>query len=594
MDKRITGFNKNIFLFAVVGITAALSVFLCVKSYGRLFLNKYSSCTNEEDVMNEESVNTKTHFTYFHSPSPSPASEQVSAAHEENAVSETTSCTPTPLPPKLCEECLPENFKGFRHEVIKDGQVCPDYRREEKIIFSDPGEYSSIPGITTFRGNNWRNFASYGLADITEEKLEKVWFTTTGYIDTWTGTGWSGQPSIVRWNKSLREKMNIYPQKKNKTGLTEVIYATLDGNIYFLDLEDGLPTRKPIIIGYPHKGSVSIDPRGYPLLYAGQGIGSRKGKSVPFGFRIYSLVDSSLLHFINGRDPEAYRAWGAFDSGSLFHSESDTLLQCGENGILYSVNLNTSFDESKNIISIKPDIVKYRYKSPYGESIGVENSPIGYKNYIYFADNTGLLQCIDINTLKPVWLRNVTDDTDSTMVLEEDDSGGAYIYTACEVDRQGKGGESYIRKIDALTGGLVWEVSMNCYYDPKTNGGALASPVVGKNTIGNLVIFNIAKAGNRNSGGKLIALDKKSGNTVWSVELKNYSWSSPVAVYSKQGKAYLILCDSGGHMHLFEAETGRCLDSADLEAIVEASPAVFENIAVVGTRGQKIWGVEIR
>lgn len=51
--------------------------------------------------------------------------------------------------------------------------------------------------------------------------------------------------------------------------LVEVIYAALDGYIYFLDLDTGEPTRDALWLGYTFKGSGSLDPRGYPILYVG-------------------------------------------------------------------------------------------------------------------------------------------------------------------------------------------------------------------------------------------------------------------------------------------------------------------------------------
>jgi hypothetical protein len=96
--------------------------------------------------------------------------------------------------------------------------------------------------------------------------------------------------------------MNINQDKKKKPDLKEVIYATLDGNIYFLDLEDGKPTRTPIRTGVPHKGSVAVDPRGYPLLYAGQGIPQVAGKNVPIGYRIFNLITFFLLISIRNCD----------------------------------------------------------------------------------------------------------------------------------------------------------------------------------------------------------------------------------------------------------------------------------------------------
>jgi outer membrane protein assembly factor BamB len=487
---------------------------------------------------------------------------------------------------------LPSAFKGFSYEVLVNRIKTPEYKRPYKIEFPSPEKFSKLEGITCFRGNNYRDSASYGSADVKLGKLKKVWSAKNGYIDLWTGTGWNGQPSIVKWSPEVKEIMNIYPAKKKKQDLKEVIYATLDGKIYFFDLEDGKPTRPAIDVGSPHKGSVVVDPRGYPLLYAGQGIPEKGGKSIPIGYRIFSLIDQKQLYFLNGMDPDTYRYWGAFDSGPMIDAATDTFIECGENGIIYSGKLNTSFDLKKRSISIRPELVKYRYKSPFGTKIGVENSPAVYKNYIYFADNSGLFQCIDLNTMKPVWIRDVTDDTDSTPALEETENG-VFLYTACEVDRQGENGASYIRKLDAMTGELLWEKKIPCYYDSVNNGGAFASPVIGKNDIKDLVVYNIAKTGNT-SGSTLLAINRQTGETAWSVNMKYYCWSSPVAVYTKEGKSYIVNCDSRGNMMLYEGISGKLLDTISLSgANVEASPAAYDDMLVVGTRGRTIWGIRI-
>ena len=64
--------------------------------------------------------------------------------------------------------------------------------------------------------------------------------------------------------------MNLYPDKKEKD-LIEVIYPTMDGNVYFLDLEDGTPTRDKIVLGMPIKGTGSLHPAGLPIFIAGAG-----------------------------------------------------------------------------------------------------------------------------------------------------------------------------------------------------------------------------------------------------------------------------------------------------------------------------------
>ena len=70
--------------------------------------------------------------------------------------------------------------------------------------------------------------------------------------------------------------------------------------------------------------------------------------------------------------------------------------------------------------------------------------------------------------------------------------------------------------------------------------------------------------------------------------------SSPVCVYDESGKGYVINGDFNGDLHLVDGLTGECLDSINLGSNIEASPAVYGNRLVVGTRGQLIWGVTFR
>jgi outer membrane protein assembly factor BamB len=482
-----------------------------------------------------------------------------------------------------------------KYEVASGKEVITDFIRNDKIIMENAESYSEIKGITCFRGNHYRNSASYGNAEIKDGKLEIRWQIPIGGIDSWTGVGWNGQPSIVEWTEELRSTMNIKKDKKNKEDLREVIYAALDGKVYFLDLEDGSPTREKIYIPGPVKGSLSVDPRGIPLLYVGQGINTVKGKRVEMGYRIYSLIDQQKLFFINGSDSFAHRSWSAFDSTALIDIKTDTMMLAGENGIFYTAKLNTNYDKFENTITIDPKITKYRYKIPENYYQGIENSVAVYKNLAYFADNGGWVSCVDLNTLKPVWIRNNTDDTDSTIVIEEVKDEQVALYTACEVDKQGAKGTSHIRKIDALSGQLIWEKPYQCYSkigDKPNNGGALATPVIGKKSLSHMVIYNLARWGGFNKG-LLVALDKNTGEEIWRMEIPNYSWSSPVDVYTEDGEGYIILCDSAGKMYLIQGLTGKVLDTIKLGSNVEGSPAVFENMIVVGTRGQKIFGVKI-
>ena len=107
-----------------------------------------------------------------------------------------------------------------------------------------------------------------------------------------------------------------------------------------------------------------------------------------------------------------------------------------------------------------------------------------------------------------------------------------------------------------------------------------------------MVIYNIAKTSGSNSG-YIIALEKNNGKEVWKFKLPNYCWRSPVPIYASQGKNYIVQCDSAGRTMLIEGISGRILDTIDLGANVEGTPAVFGNKIVVGTRGSKIIGFEV-
>lgn len=575
--------------------------------------------TNGKDLFKNDNLNTQGKATstndFSQSATPGPA--------EETPAPATPWPTPEPMPeestdPKVLkvswedpavftgEYAFDELKKTFRKKdgttvdywVFEQGKPV-DYIPKDEIIFGDSSEYSDLKGVTTFRGNNYRDSASYGSRTITEKKLEIVWSYDIGAISTsegyWPGTGWTGQPLLVNWPEDIRKMMNIKPEMKGKD-LVEVIYPTLDGNIYFLDLMTGKPTRDKITVGFPIKGTGMVDPRGYPIFYTGMGINENSGKLTEYKYKIFNLIDQTPLYDIFGRDPVAFRKWGAFDSSGIVDKKTDTLIEAAENGLIYRVKLNTKFDREAGTISISPQLTKYRYKDSTNIELGIENSPAYYKNYMYFCDNGGIFQCLDLNTLKPVWVYDVGDDTDSSPVIEET-SEGVFVYTANQVDKRSQLSKSRencnIRKFNALTGELIWQKDYSCVYNYYINGGALGTPLLGKDDISDIIIFNICFTGS-NQDGLLVALNKKTGEEVWKRQLNAYSWCSPVAVRSSEGKTYGLFTDFNGILHLFDPKTGKDLHTVSLGANVESSPAVYDDMIVVGSYAKKIFGIKIK
>ncbi len=499
----------------------------------------------------------------------------------------------------------PDRF-GIRWEIFDGDTLCHTYLRQEPISFGDAQDYFPFPGVSTFRGNNYRNSASYGTAAVVNKTLTTAWSHDTGAIDggRWTGNGWTGQPIIVQWDEETKQIMNMHPEKKNKKDLVEVIYASLNGVIYFLDLEDGTETRDPVKVGMCFKGAGTLDPRGYPLLYVGAGDKNVSGQR-PRMF-IISLIDGKILYQYGHEDDLAYRAdndrWCAFDSAPLIHEQSDTLIWPGENGNLYTIHLNTAYDKEAGTVSVSPDApVLTRYLTGRTNSndywCGYEASANIVGNYLYVSENGGMFFCVDLNTMELVWAQDTKDDSNSSPVFEKVSATEGYLYTAPSLhwtkNANNKGSIS-IYKLDAVTGEIVWEKPYDVHTVSGVSGGIQSSPLLGKTgtNLEGMIFYGISRTKTEGSG-TLVALDTATGEEIWRLEMDYYAWSSPVGVYDADGNGYVVLCDSNGTAHFIDGATGQVMDTVYLGGLVEASPAVFNDMFVVGTRTKKIWGIRI-
>ena len=508
--------------------------------------------------------------------------------------------TPTPMPighdeinaANINDAQKPSNYR-VNTKVYANGQQVSTYTRQRPISIASSERYASLEGVTTFRGNNYRDTGSYGYLPDNASQLHLKYQFKIGGLDEWTGVGWTGQPAIVRWDDVTRGHMNIYEAKKQKAGLVEVIYATLEGKIYFFDLEDGEPTRDPIRVPGPIKGSVTVDPRGYPLLYVGQGIEEVHGTTVKIGMRIFSLIDQSELLFINGRDQFATRHWYASDCAPIIDTSSDTCIWAGENGLLYTIALNSVYDKSAGTMSISPVIDRYWYESSVTTRPGMENSVAVYNHYAYFTDNSGLLTCLDLNTMSPVWTFYTGDDSDCSIVVEQNNEG-VFLYTGTELDLSAKNGSGQIhmRCLNALTGDELWIKTVGC--NDSEHGGCFATPCLGKGAVSDLVFFTVAKTTGEEYRNITYALNKRTGNVVWAVDDGGYCWSSPTLSFDQQGNAYLFQCNSNSMLKMYNAVTGDKITEIEVDGSnIEGSPAIFNNMLVIGTRGEHICGVII-
>ena len=511
---------------------------------------------------------------------------------------------PTSFSPRCVESTKPSLYIEST-AIEADGQTLAsisDYTPKENHSFDAGISYTDVDGIVTFRGNNFRDTAAYGNTQIKDGKIKDLWTAKTGSLTygdaTWSGSGWTGQPLMEKWPKEVKQSMNMYDWAKEKDGLVEVIYACMDGYVYFLDLETGEATRDPLYLGFTFKGAGALDPRGYPILYVGAGYDSNEGTARVF---VVNLLDCSVMYTFGNNDPFSLRGnLSYFDSSALVDAKTDTLIYPGENGILYLIKLNTSYDPKAGTLSIAPDnIVKWHY---YGTRtsvasywLGMEDSAAIYDGYIFMSDNGGNLMCLDLNTLQLVWAQDILDDSNSSPVLSVED-GHLYLYISTSFRlgwRSNSIAEVPIWKINAETGEIIWKTSYDCASDDGVSGGVQSTIAVGKEQLSDSIYVTVARTDGQ-AQGVLACIDKSTGEVRWEHE-SAYAWSSPVCVYNPDGSGKVLYCNSTGHIYLLDGKTGEVLDTHQIsDGVIEASPAVYKSYMVVGTRDCKIWGMELQ
>ncbi len=532
---------------------------------------------------------------------PEPAAEPESTATPEP----TAAPEPTPLPefePMAVEETLPENMIQETFIMINDQEVDSYTASEENFIdFSTGDAYTQVDGIVCFRGNNFRDTGSYGTAELVNREFGEYWsVSTSGLSDIngnyWTGSGWTGQPLAVEWPAETRQIMNMYDWAKEKEGLVEVIYATLDGCVYFLDMETGSETRAPLDLGFSFKGAGALDPRGYPILYLGGGLTNANGGTPRI--MVISLIDGEILYEIGANDTFAPRWWFAFDASPMVDAETDQLIYPTESGLLYIIKLNTQYDEAAGHLSVDPSqVIKWKYRAESADNYryGVEASPVIWRGHAFIADNSGDFFCLNLNTLEVEWCTDLLDDTNCTPVLELDENGHPYLYVSTSFRyglRAYYNVEVPVWKIDGVTGETIWETSYSCYTEESFSGGSQASFALGKGSLDGILYVAMARHPDPGTG-LLLALDTETGEELWTFE-SGYAASTPTSFYDSEGNGYILYTSSlDGSMYLLEGLTGKLLDSFYFGVTMEASPIVYENTVIIGTRMYDLYGIEL-
>jgi hypothetical protein len=433
--------------------------------------------------------------------------------------------------------------------------------------WSDPGAVgkpygTKVEGLLTFRGNPTRTY--YGEGPVPKAPKQLWRFPKSGglcatSIDTagpsvWCGNGWTGEPAIFE-----------------RDGRTWVVFGAYDKNVHFLDATTGERILEDFPTGDIIKGSVTIDPDGYPLVYTG----SRDNY-----FRVLS-IDQGV--------PKELWKLSAYDvSPTLWNDDwdgsalviGDYLFEGGENSWIYIVKLNRGYD-AQGKVTVAPQVV---WQNPGWDSellsvigdkdVSIENSVAMYKNILYFANSGGLVQGWDVGGIKfglaptRVFRFWTGDDTDASVVIDAD----GFLYVASEYERGNERSRQMgqLMKLDPSKPDdpLVWKVDER----PTIPAGIWGTPALYKDLV-------IADTNN----GRVFAADKTTGVVRWEFKLPGPTWQSPVVVDD-----ILLLGDCSGVMHAYDvSDTTKAPVpkwTLNVGGCIEATPAVWKGKIIFGTR----------
>lgn len=422
-------------------------------------------------------------------------------------------------------------------------------------------ELGAVDGLLTFRGNPTRSW--YGQGPVPQNP-SVAWSWEIGCSNSnvggqpknWCGSGWTGQPAV------------FHPPGEPEAWW--VAFGAYNRNVTFLDPATGAEAFPPYATNDIIKGTITIDPDGFPLLYTG----SRDNN-----FHVVALdrpTPEALWQL--SADAVQPTKWNDDWDGSALIID-DYLFEGGENSRFFIVKLNRAFD-ADGLVTVNPEIVfsaagwDDELTAAVGGNVSIENSVAISGNTVYFANSGGLVQGWDISQLdsggEPTRVFRFWngDDTDASIVIDEE----GMLYVGSQYER-GNGRSQEIGQIMKLDPSqpedpLVWSREANSGIDT----GVWATPAL----YADLVIVST-------DDGRVLGLDRNDGSERWVLRLPGPLWQSPVVV-----DGVLLQGDCEGGMNAFDVSDTSAqptpLWDVQVGGCIESTPAVWDGRIFFGSR----------
>lgn len=241
------------------------------------------------------------------------------------------------------------------------------------------------------------------------------------------------------------------------------------------------------------------------------------------------------------------------------------------------------------------ELWNFQYNSPGSVMFpGSRSVPTLDGNYVYSCGHNGDLYCVDINTHKPIWNKNIWTDFGGTPVSTE---GGRrsrgpgsfpiWAITQCPLvygnliilasQAPGAGVVAY----NKLTGDVVWKT-------PNLGNESYASPSVAKIDGQDHIVMVISSTnpfGNRDlprTLGHVVGIEPKTGKVLWDYDKWNCHISVPSALDAGDNKVLIVGgYELGATMLQIEKQTDGSYDTTELFTTEEfgdqTKPPVLHN-----------------
>jgi len=427
-----------------------------------------------------------------------------------------------------------------------------------------PANGWAIEGLLTFRGNATRTY--HGEGPVPEDPAV-LWSypgesggmcaqsTVGGEARTWCGSGWTGQPSVFE-----------------RDGRTWVVFGAYDRAVHFVDYDTGEDILPPFPTGDIIKGSVTVDPDGFPLVYSG----SRDNELHVIAIDRAEPVELWSLP----ADAVSPTMWNDDWDGSPLVLD-DRLVEGGENSQFHVVRLHRGYD-ADGLVTVDPVL---EFNAPGWDqqllddlgdrNVSIESSVAFRDGVAYFTNSGGLVQGWDLARRERVFRFWTGDDTDASIVIDEE----GHLYVASEFER-GNERSRQVGQLLKLDPGrpddpVVWSAA-NQDFRP---GGFWATPALHDGVV---IVPDDA--------GLVRAWDAETGAELWEFRLPGPTWQSPVVVDD-----VLIQGDCNGVLHAYDVSDPGVqppeLWSLELGGCIESTPAVWRGRLFVGTRAGRFFAV---